>query len=634
VDTRPRARGRHSRPPADTSADEQRLIGEVVDGRYRLDAIIGRGGMGIVYRGEHITIRRKVAIKVLLADLAGVPELRSRFEREGMAIGRIDHPNCVGVFDVGSMPDGALYLVMEYLEGEPLGDVLVRDQLLAPQRAMHILTHVLRGLDHIHAAGIVHRDIKLDNIHLVEHDGDPDFAKILDFGIAKAMGAEIDDGVKLTQAGIAFGTPLYMAPEQALGNPIDGRADLYSASVMAYEMLTGRPPFYSDDKIELLSMHTTREPPPMRERMPVGSTPIPGAIEALIRRGLAKRPADRIPSAAEYIAQIDEALNATSPMGRADALNAAVGLTGANPLITMTGSSTIIGSEHTPPPGPAAIDLLPGVPMTGAARLAAPPATPRLRSLWVYVFGLLIAAAAGVAIAVATHGSSTPTTTRKPADDTPAGAAAREIENGNPTGAIKILDAARDQIQTDPLAQLQLGDALAATRASIRALGAYGQALALAPSLEADQAMRSNLAAMTNDKDPATISGAFELLVTKTRVPDAKQRLIAGAVDQDMDRRAAVRPLIEKLKLGEGIDWVVAYMLDLEQGTTCERRRPAVSKLRGLGDARAIAALEKAMTRKGKGKRGKLVNQCLLEDAAAALTYLRGLTGSPPAPTP
>ena len=257
-----------------------------------------------------------------------------------------------------------------------------------------------------------------------------------------------------------------MAPEQALGNPIDGRADLYAASVMAYEMLTGRPPFYSDDKIELLSMHTTREPPPMRERMPKGMRPVPAPLEALIRRGLAKRPIDRIPTAGEYIAQIEEAMAVTSPIERADSLGALVGSTGANPLVTMTGSSRIVGEQghHT---APERIDLLPGIPKTGAARIAIPqppPKTPRLRSIWVYVIGLAIAAAIGVGIAVATHRSAPPP--GELSENTAAGAAAKELNSGNPAGAIRILDAVKDKIQTDPQAQLQLGHAYAASAPS------------------------------------------------------------------------------------------------------------------------------------------------------------------------
>ncbi|MBP6843904.1 MAG: serine/threonine protein kinase, partial [Kofleriaceae bacterium] len=195
----------------------------MIDGRYRLDALLGKGGMGVVYRGEHVAIRRAVAVKLLHPTLAAMPELRSRFEREAIAIGRIDHPNCVDVSDFGKLEDGSLFLVMELLDGRSLGDLMDADAPIAPHRALAILRHVLSGLGHAHAAGIVHRDVKPENVYLVPKDGDPDFAKILDFGIAKVIGGgEIDDGVKLTQAGVAFGTPIYMSPEQAIGNPLDG----------------------------------------------------------------------------------------------------------------------------------------------------------------------------------------------------------------------------------------------------------------------------------------------------------------------------------------------------------------------------------------------------------------------------
>jgi len=224
--------------------DAEALLGTVIDGRYRLDAPLGRGGMGLVFRAHHLGLRRQVAVKILHPSLAASPDVRSRFEREALASGKIDHPNCVNVYDTGRLADGSLYLAMELLEGQPLADVLDNEGQLPPGRALHILAHILRGLGHIHAAGLIHRDIKPENIFLIRQGDDVDFAKVLDFGIAKPMDkSELDDGVKLTQAGMAFGTPVYMAPEQALGNPIDGRADLYAAAVMAYEMRCGLPPF-------------------------------------------------------------------------------------------------------------------------------------------------------------------------------------------------------------------------------------------------------------------------------------------------------------------------------------------------------------------------------------------------------
>src|SRR5690349_8610875 len=209
--------------PVPLEGDGHELIGLIIDGRYRLDATLGRGGMGLVYRAAHVGLRRQVAVKILHPSLAASPEVRNRFEREALAVGKIDHPNCVSVYDVGRLSDGSLYLAMELLDGKSLADVLEKEGQISPGRALHILAHILRGLGHIHQAGLIHRDIKPENIFLIRQGTDEDFAKILDFGIAKPMSGkerDLDDGVKLTQAGMAFGTPIYMAPEQALGNPM------------------------------------------------------------------------------------------------------------------------------------------------------------------------------------------------------------------------------------------------------------------------------------------------------------------------------------------------------------------------------------------------------------------------------
>ncbi len=298
---------------ADTAIDESdgsHLIGSLIDGRYRLEATLGRGGMGLVFRAAHVGLRRQVAVKILHPSLATSSDVRNRFEREALAVGKIDHPHCVTVYDVGRLPDGSLYLAMELLEGRALADVLEQEGQLAPGRALHILAGILRGLSHIHQAGLIHRDIKPENIFLIRQGADEDFAKILDFGIAKPISGktDLDDGVKLTQAGMAFGTPIYMAPEQALGNPMDGRADLYAAAVLGYEMLCGQPPFYSEDKLEVMSMHTAKPIPPMRQRLIKGGRPVPSSIERLVVRGLTKKPSERYPNADVFLAAVENAL--------------------------------------------------------------------------------------------------------------------------------------------------------------------------------------------------------------------------------------------------------------------------------------------------------------------------------------
>ncbi|MBP6631672.1 MAG: serine/threonine protein kinase [Kofleriaceae bacterium] len=643
-------KGRLSDPDLETEA----LVGTIVDGRYRLDAVIGRGGMGVVFRGEHVSIRRPVAVKVLHTSLAGVPELRGRFEREAWAIGRIDHPNCISIFDFGAMPDGSLYLAMELLDGEPLSDLLAREEYLSPARALRILRHVLSGLEHVHAAGIVHRDIKPENIIIVRQDDDREFAKLLDFGIAKMVGAEVDDSVKLTQAGMAFGTPVYMSPEQAIGNPIDGRADLYAISVLAFELMCGKPPFYTDDKIALLSMHTTREPPAMRDCLPVGAAMIPEAVEALLRRGLAKRPGERIPSASAYIEAIDDFLTDSDPLSGLEQRPSLGELTGAHPLVPVddpfagmgvgdgrgTGSAPVMlddagaapapGSPRGPTPRPAP---RPGAPSTTRIRARSEPTTSiRRRPVWTYLIGGLIAAAIGVGIAVVT------TRGDGPSNKLPAGsaaeAAAEKLGQGDPEGALRLLTAVQDKIQADPLAQLQLGHAHAALRQNAKALAAYDLALVLSPSLEADADLRAALAAMTTvstkgKNDPEQIGRAFLFMAQRTKIADARDRVVAAAQDDSMVLRAAALPVVDKLGLGDRVDWFRVYVLDLEQGKTCDERKPAVAKLRALGDARAIDVLKKAIERKDKRK---AVNGCLVDDASSAVVYLTERAGPPPAP--
>ena len=331
--------------PGSLDGNGEELVGTVIDHRYRLEATIGRGGMGLVYRASHLGLRRQVALKILHPSLAASSDVRNRFEREALSVGRVDHPNCVTTFDVGRLPGGALYLAMELLEGSALSEVLAREGQLLPARALHILAHVLRGLGGIHRAGLIHRDIKPENIFLIRQGDDLEFAKILDFGIAKPLKGEIDDGVKLTQAGMAFGTPIYMAPEQALGAPMDGRADLYAAAVVGYEMLAGRPPFYSDDKLEVMSMHTAKPVPPIRQQLGKTGKPVPFSIEKLVVRGLTKKPADRYANADEFLAAVEHALE-TRDGGNTDIEVVKPSTTGSQSLVTESGEVRIVTGEE------------------------------------------------------------------------------------------------------------------------------------------------------------------------------------------------------------------------------------------------------------------------------------------------
>jgi len=302
------------------SPDESAIlaVGSLLDGRYRVDAIIGIGGMGRVYKAEHTGIGRAVAIKVLHSRLGGSKEAAQRFQREALASGRLDHQNIVGVSDFGVTEDGSLYLVMEALEGESLGKRLEREKRIAWPEAITMIRGVLAGLRHAHDKGVVHRDIKPDNIFLAKKDGET-VIKILDFGIAKLYAGNADDPA-MTRAGLTVGTPTYLSPEQAVGGAITPASDLYSVSVVLYEMLTGRPPFEDDDPLAMLTAHVSKDPPSFAEAAP--DVDVPPGIEAVINRGLAKVSAERIGSAADYVRQLDDAIRAAGydpamPVGRA-----------------------------------------------------------------------------------------------------------------------------------------------------------------------------------------------------------------------------------------------------------------------------------------------------------------------------
>ena len=281
-------------------------IGAMLDGRYRVDSVLGKGGMGRVYRGEHTGIGRAVAIKVLHADLGRNKEAAARFQREAIASGRLDHPNIVGVSDSGVLEDGCPYLVMEVLEGEELGKRLEREKRIPWPEAIEIMRGVLSGLRHAHERGVVHRDIKPDNVFLANKDGEV-VVKLLDFGIAKLYQGSSDDPAT-TRAGLTVGTPAYLSPEQAVGGEIKPATDLYSASVVFYEMLAGRPPFEDTDPLSIMTAHVSREPPTFAEIAP--DLQLPAGLERVVRHGLEKVSAERIQTANDYMDALDAVLRA------------------------------------------------------------------------------------------------------------------------------------------------------------------------------------------------------------------------------------------------------------------------------------------------------------------------------------
>src|SRR5450755_566635 len=294
--------------PSDPRAgDVDPRIGTLLADRYRIDALVGEGGMGKVYSAEHVLMRKRLAVKVLRRELTCVPEVVARFEREAMAAGNIEHPNVAAATDFGKLPDGAVFLVLEFVSGHSLRDEIARGSFEV-ERALHITRQIASALSAAHLQGIVHRDLKPENVMLVEKGGDPDFVKVLDFGIAKVpIGeAELKGGGPLTKAGMVFGTPEYMAPEQALGQNVDGRADLYALGVILFEMLSGVRPFTSQSSVGILGQQLSKPPPTFLERAP--GLLVPPSAEQITHKLLQREAAERYASAPELGQAIDALL--------------------------------------------------------------------------------------------------------------------------------------------------------------------------------------------------------------------------------------------------------------------------------------------------------------------------------------
>jgi serine/threonine protein kinase len=269
-------------------AGQHPLVGQIIGERYRIDALLGEGGMGAVFRATHLGLGRPVAVKVLHPRLSDDDHIAKRFDREALAVSKLDHPNCVQVIDFGTTRKGMKYLVMQLLEGKELRDLT--GVALPIEQVVYLGLQVLRALEHAHKRGLVHRDLKPENIFIVQDDDGNEVVKLVDFGIVKLL--EDAPAERLTRMGMAFGTPTYMSPEQAAGGTIDARTDLYAVGVMLYELLTGVPPFQADEPGILMRMQILSDPPPLPET-------VPKAVADLVLRLLAKEPPDRYPDARE-----------------------------------------------------------------------------------------------------------------------------------------------------------------------------------------------------------------------------------------------------------------------------------------------------------------------------------------------
>jgi serine/threonine-protein kinase len=325
--------------------------GQLIDGKYRIVKMIGEGGMGAVYLGENVRINRKVAIKVLHAAYTGNEEVMQRFEREAQAAGRIGNDHILEVLDLGQLTDGDHFIIMEFLEGEPLSSRIKGRGRLMPREATPIIRQMLEGLGAAHVAGIIHRDLKPDNIFILrEKAGVHDYVKIIDFGISK-FNQLSGDGMKMTRTGAVMGTPYYMSPEQASGSSeADQRSDIYSVGVILYEAVTGRVPFDAGTFNQLMFKIVLSEVPPPETIVP----DLDPAFSSIIAKSMARDLTSRFQTTGDFIRALDAWMHSGASVSlppAADAASAGLLPAGSAGARSAMGSQTNV-NRGTATPGP------------------------------------------------------------------------------------------------------------------------------------------------------------------------------------------------------------------------------------------------------------------------------------------
>ncbi|HSN27189.1 MAG TPA: serine/threonine-protein kinase [Kofleriaceae bacterium] len=546
--------------------DPQTRIGTTVADRYRIRALIGRGSMGFVYDVEDTRTGQLGALKVLLPEVSRNPEIAARLAREGKAMSLLSHRNIVALLDTGTLDDGTPFIITELAGGTSLRAVMDAGAI-EPVRALRIIRQVLDALEHAHAHGIIHRDVKPENVivSVDEMSGD-DVVKVLDFGVAKLVDdtRKLLGEAKLTQVGFElFGSPHYVAPEVVVGNPVDARADLYSTGAVLFEMLAGVPPFDDPDPVALLRQQAVGATPTLAQRAP--SRTFAPDLEILVADALAKDPARRFASASAMTAALDATSrslqigdpNATevSPAPRAPQAEAAA-------------------ARPQPPAAPATLAS------RRAAALQWARSHPRATR----------AASVGIALLVVVLAV-------RVLHRHPSAAQASKAAAGEPSDASALVARAE--------ADQERG-------ATVDAVSEYERALLQDGALATDARIRANLTKLATGKDSVAAVIALDLLARSISPP--ARDVIAAQASKSPSREVRQRAfaIAVRDRFLDTVSLLDSYLLDLQQAKTCDERRAIIGKLRDLGDARAAAAL----------RRAKAQFPCIDRDATDALAAL------------
>jgi serine/threonine-protein kinase len=370
------------------------LVGQVLDGRYRLVRKLGEGGMGEVYAADHVHIEKHFAVKLLRPEIVSNREAVQRFRQEARSSSSIGHRNIIAIEDFGDLPDGRIYMCMELLDGAPLNDMI--QQPMPVDRLLNILIQTGHGLAAAHAKQIIHRDMKPENIFVTRGPAGEDIPKLLDFGIAKVAG---NDGQNnLTRTGTIFGTPFYMAPEQALGNPVDARTDIYAVGVIMYEVFAGSLPFQGESFMGILTQHITTEPEPVAQRAAKANRQLPQGLAELITRAMQKNPAQRFQTMDELVNALVQIYRGIAGPGMSTYMAAFPG-SAVHPVPTPPPFTGQVGAQTGPASQPYLIPSGPHPSPISAPHVipVAPPEKKSKRGLVIGILAVLILGGGGAA---------------------------------------------------------------------------------------------------------------------------------------------------------------------------------------------------------------------------------------------
>ncbi len=601
------------------------LTGRLLDGRYQILELIGEGGMGAVYRAIHKHMDKELAVKVLLPKNKAMEGVTKRFQQEAQSASRLDHPGITQVFDFGQTDDGVFYLVMAYLRGYPLTD-LIRDEAPLPaDTAVGFGAQICDALAHAHTQGVVHRDLKPDNVMIVPQADGTEQVKLLDFGIAKiTQGKGAATGI--TELGAVFGTPEYLSPEQAAGDPVDHRSDLYSVAVLLYEMLSGRDLFSVETKVQYLAAHIHHAPTPLTALVP--QLGVSSHLDQVVLRGLSKQRSERFQSAEDMAQALRRAVSQpATPDSDVLQLDSSESL---SPAPAVSSDKTVSPEQ---PIARSQSDLEAEFEVEQKRKLVVWGLASAVGALVVLVMALSLVLSDG-SESGAGKGADVP---RARAKDSSLQIVVGLIADSQLKQAEERLNELVQKVPKDPRVHLLYGHLYCRRRVADACLASYTTALVLDREVRLDKQLLANLLKLLTQLKgprwgrPARVRavGFATRVFTRGSMGEPVVKMLTGYVNKwwEHDLVWRILALLEQHKAAGGVDWSHAYEIRFRGVSSCDQRKKYIQEIIVRKDDKLLPLLAKLYTVKTLKKpysRRRISNHCLQKEAAVAIRTLGG----------